>query len=60
MIFVVGTREWLEKYFLDVTQAGETYQKYAIPFENHRPIWVARGPKFRAFHDIWNDFKAWI
>jgi hypothetical protein len=60
MIFVGGTREWLEKYFSDVQQAGETYQRYALPLENHRPIWVARAPKFHSFREIWGDFKAWI
>ena len=37
-------RETLQKMFASVVQAGETYQQYAIPYENHRSIWIVRGP----------------
>lgn len=60
-LIVIGrTREWLEERFSSVVQAGEAYQEYAISFENHRPIWICRGPKFGTLRDIWPELKTWI
>jgi hypothetical protein len=60
MVFIGGKREWLETLYSSVIQAGETYQEYAMPFENHRPIWIARQPKFASLHDIWPGMKLWM
>jgi hypothetical protein len=58
---VIGNnRETLEKMFTGVVQAGETYQQYAIPYENHRSIWIVREPKFGTLEQVWPKFKAWI
>jgi hypothetical protein len=60
-LFVIGNNcETLEKMFTSVVQAGETYQQYAIPYENHRSIWIVRGPKFGTLEQVWPKFKAWI
>jgi Dolichyl-phosphate-mannose-protein mannosyltransferase len=59
-LVVIGySRERLEQLYASVTQAGETYQQYAISYENHRPIWVCRQPKFKSLQDIWPDLKTW-
>ena len=60
-LIVVGyTRAKLEEWFTGVEQAGETYQQYAISFENHRPIWICRGPKFGTLRDLWPQLKFWF
>ena len=60
-LIVVGyTRAQLEQWFGSVTQAAETYHPYAISFENHRPIWLCRQPKFRTLPDVWPQFKTWL
>ncbi|HMD31400.1 MAG TPA: glycosyltransferase family 39 protein [Candidatus Acidoferrales bacterium] len=59
-LVVIGySRERLEQLFGSVTQAGETFQQYAISYENHRPIWVCREPKFKSLEDIWPELKTW-
>jgi Dolichyl-phosphate-mannose-protein mannosyltransferase len=60
LIVIGNNRETLEKMFASVVQAGETYQQYAIPYENHRSIWIVRGPKFGTLEQVWPKFKAWI
>lgn len=56
----IGTsRNELLKLFRSVLQVGETYQEHAIPFENHRPIWIVRGPKFGTLQDLWPKIKAY-
>jgi len=60
-LIVIGDRRArLEELFQSVTQAGETDQKYAISYENHRPIWICRGPKFGTLRDVWPKVKSWI
>ena len=60
-LIVIGDRRArLEELFQNVTQAGETDQKYAISYENHRPIWICRGPKFGTLRDVWPKVKSWI
>jgi len=60
LIVIGNDRETLQKMFASVVQAGETYQQYAIPYENHRSIWIVRGPKFGTLEQAWPKFKAWI
>ena len=60
-LIVIGDRRArLEELFASVTQAGETYQKYAISYENHRPIWICRGAKFGTLREFWPNVKLWI
>ncbi len=59
LIVIDDEKETLEKLFASVQYAGETYQQYAIPFENHRPIWICRGPKFGNMQDLWPKVKFW-
>ena len=60
LIVVGDRREKLEQLFREVVQAGETYQQYAIPYENHRAIWIVRGPKFGTLQEVWPKVKKWI
>jgi Dolichyl-phosphate-mannose-protein mannosyltransferase len=55
-----GTRELLAKNYTSVVQAGETYANHAIPFENHRAIWIYRGRKNLTLQDLWPQLKLWI
>lgn len=55
-----GTRERLAKNYKSVVAAGETYADYAIPFENHRTIWIYRGRKSGTLQDDWPELKLWI
>jgi hypothetical protein len=59
LIVVGGERDWLQSLFSNVTQAGELYQQYAMPFENHRPIWIVRGMKSGNLQSKWSEFKLW-
>jgi hypothetical protein len=43
-----------------VTQVAETTQAYAMPYENHRPIFLCRGKKFSSLQDLWPQMKFWI
>jgi hypothetical protein len=60
LIVLDDTRENLDKLFTSVVFAGETYQQYAIPYENHLPIWICRGSKFGKMEDLWPKVKKWI
>jgi hypothetical protein len=60
MIVISSNRKAWEEMYSSVEVAGETYQQYAIPFENHKPIMIVRQPKFKSLADIWPQFKTWI
>jgi hypothetical protein len=49
----------LEESYEDVTKVGETYDPYAMPYENHKAILVARKPKVD-LHAIWSETKHYI
>jgi len=60
-LIVVGkSREWVENYFSRFNQAGEMYHQYAMPYENHRPIWIVREPKFARIEEVWPKWKLWM
>jgi hypothetical protein len=40
--------------------AGETNSKYAMPFENHRTIYIYRGRKSGTLQQDWSDLKLWL
>jgi hypothetical protein len=62
LVIIAGssTRELLAKNYTSVEQAGETNANYAIPFENHRAIWIYRGRKNLTLQDLWPQLKLWI
>jgi hypothetical protein len=60
MIVVSDNRQAWEEMYTSVVQAGETYQEYAIPYENHKAILVVHGPKSGTLQQMWPEFKAWI
>lgn len=60
MVIVGRTRETLEKSYSSVVLAGETYHPLAMPYENHRPIWICRGPKYGTLVEVWPRLKNWI
>jgi hypothetical protein len=49
----------LEESYGDVVQVGETFDPYAMPYENHRPIFIARKPKIE-LQAIWAETKHYI
>jgi hypothetical protein len=55
-----GQRQRLEQLFGEVFFAGETDQPYAIPYENHLPVWSVRGPKFGSLLQIWPELNRWV
>ncbi len=60
LIVISSNRKAWEEMYSSVEVAGETYQQYAIPFENHKPIMIVRQPKFSSLAEIWPQFKSWI
>ena len=60
-LIVVGqTREQLRQKYETVIEEGEMYHPYAMPFENHRGIWIVRKPKYGSLQEAWPGFKKWI
>jgi hypothetical protein len=60
VLIVVGEdREDLEKVYADVRQVDETDEAYAMPYENHQPIYVCRSPR-RPLRDVWPSTKFFI
>ncbi|MGB2626866.1 MAG: glycosyltransferase family 39 protein [Candidatus Acidiferrum sp.] len=60
-LIVIGrTREQLRQQYETVIEMGELYHPYAMPFENHREIWIVHGPKYGTLQDAWPAFKLWI
>jgi hypothetical protein len=60
LILVGQTREQLRKQYETVIEEGEMYHPYAMPFENHRGIWLVHKPKYGSLQDAWPTFKKWI
>ncbi len=56
VIAVGGERERLEKEFDEVSLAATTDCGLCMPYENHRLIWICRGPK-RSLVDLWPSLK---
>jgi hypothetical protein len=59
LIAIGGKRADLERTYVDVRQVDETFDPYAMPYENHRPIWICRGLK-KPLHDVWPETKHYI
>jgi hypothetical protein len=59
MIVIGAGRARLEEVFESVTEAGETDQPYAMPFEDHLAIWVCRGPK-QELAALWPETKRYL
>lgn len=49
----------LEESYDDVVEVGETYQRYAMPFESHKPILIARKPRVD-LRANWGETKHYI
>ncbi len=56
VIFLGGDREDFEPIFDSVERAATIECGYCMPYENHRPVWVARGPQV-SFEEIWPRLK---
>jgi len=60
-LVVIGrTREQLRQQYETVIEMGELYHPYAMPFENHREIWIVHGPKYGTLQEAWPAFKIWL
>ncbi|MGA2810541.1 MAG: hypothetical protein ABSG16_04020 [Candidatus Acidiferrum sp.] len=63
LVVIAGssTRELLARNYSRIEKAGENDARYAIPFENHRTIWIYRGRKTgTTLEDVWPQLKLWI
>jgi hypothetical protein len=49
----------LKAYFGDVELAAETDCAHCMPFENHRGVFLGRGPRF-SFRAIWAGERIFI
>jgi hypothetical protein len=59
LITVGVSRGDVEDAYEDVREVGETDEPYAVPYENHAKIFVARKPR-KPLGDIWPSTKAFI
>ncbi|MBI3586455.1 MAG: glycosyltransferase family 39 protein [Ignavibacteriales bacterium] len=59
LIIIGGNPEDHKKVYNEVTQVGSTYNEYAMPYENNRPIFLCRGLK-TPLKDIWPSIKLYI
>jgi len=60
LVVIGDNRTRLEELFNSVELAGETDHPYAIPYENHLPIWIVHGAKFGSLQELWPSLKKWI
>jgi 4-amino-4-deoxy-L-arabinose transferase-like glycosyltransferase len=59
VISVSEEREDLEKTYDDCRQVDETDAPWAMPYEDHQPIFICRKPK-RSVQSIWPETKTYI
>jgi len=59
LIAVGPDEDDLRETYEEVEKVGETDEPYAMPFENHQPIFVCRRPK-RPLLDVWPSVKLYI
>lgn len=59
LIVMDDRREVLETEFEYVEQVGMVHHDYAVPYENDKPVFLVRGPKFGTLQDIWPKLKKW-
>jgi hypothetical protein len=59
LIAIGGSPQELEETYATVVQVDATDERYAMPYENHRPIYICRGLK-RPLRDVWPSMKAYI
>jgi len=60
MVILGRSKEQLDGSYSSLTLAGETYHPFAIPFENHRQIWICRSPKYGTLQQVWPRTKNWM
>lgn len=58
MIVIGGDLKQMQDLFASVTQVGETDAPYAMPYENHQPIYVLRGLK-EPMAVLWPSLKRY-
>lgn len=56
MIVVGASREQLSRLFANVERAGTVTCRYCMPYENDKPIWIARGIR-RPLAELWPELK---
>jgi len=54
IVFAPVTREQLQARFAQVDEAGTIDCGYCMPYENHRPVFVARHPKGPSYQERWS------
>ncbi len=59
-LIVIGvSREDIQEFFDDVTEAGRVESSYSVPYENDIPVFIARKPKYN-IKEIWPKLKHYI
>lgn len=58
MIVIGGNPADARQIYAEVVAAGETFHPYAMPYENHRTIWICRKPK-TDLHSVWARVKSY-
>jgi hypothetical protein len=56
MIVIGGTRERHLEYFEEVIQAATVRSRYAMPYENDLPVFIARRPR-RSLEEVWPSLR---
>jgi hypothetical protein len=56
MIIVGGERAAIAPFFAEVELAALTHCRYCMPYENNRPIFVARRPKVNLVQ-VWPQLR---
>jgi hypothetical protein len=59
MIVIGGKREDLDKTFAQVEQKATVVNEYAMPFENHLPIYLCRKLR-KPLKELWPKVKNYI
>jgi len=52
VIVLGGAPERLDALFAEVTQVATVECGYCMPYENHKPVYVARGMR-RSWAELW-------
>ena len=56
MIVVGSSEESLSRRFETVDRAGTVTCRYCMPYENDKPVWIARGIR-QPLAEIWPSLK---
>ncbi len=59
LVLSLMERDELERLFDEITQVGVVRRDYSMPYEDDRPIFLCRKPKW-SLQEIWPRFKSYV